>query len=165
MAGTAASRGNLINSLSLEFDGLEKHILKLEAKYKLAEQRETRAEEWHTADAEIVLVGYGIVGRILKAVTAEARAEGIKVGLLRPITLYPFPVVQLQRVASMAKRFVVVEMSNGQMLEDVKLALNGSRPVEFLNRMGGNVPSHHVVLDFVREQARRFLREEQLANV
>jgi pyruvate/2-oxoacid:ferredoxin oxidoreductase alpha subunit len=165
VAGTAASRGNVINSLCLDFDELERHIRKLEAKYKLAEQREARAEEWHTADAEIVLVGYGIVGRILKAVTAEARAEGLNVGLLRPITLYPFPVVQIQRVASTAKRFVVVEMSNGQMLEDVKLALNGTRPVEFLNRMGGNVPSHHEVLDFVREQSRRFLREERLANV
>jgi 2-oxoisovalerate ferredoxin oxidoreductase alpha subunit len=165
VTGTALSRGNLINSLRLDFDELERHILKLEAKYKLAEQHEARAEEWHTADAEIVLVGYGIVGRILKAVTAEARAAGLNVGLLRPITLYPFPVVQIQRVASIAKRFVVVEMSNGQMLEDVKLALNGARPVEFLNRMGGNVPSHHEVLSFVREQARRSLREEQLANV
>jgi len=163
--GTAATRGNLINSLSLEFDGLEAHLRKLDAKYKLAEQREARAEEWHTAGAEIVLVGYGIVGRILKAVAAEARADGLNVGLLRPITLYPFPVVQLQRAASTARLFVVVEMSNGQMVEDVRLALDGRRPVEFFNRMGGNVPSHHEVLAFVREHARRFAREEQLAHV
>ena len=78
MAGTAATRGNLITSLHLDFDDLEKHVRALEAKYKLAEQREARAEEWCTADAEIVLVGYGIVGRILKAVTAEARADGIE---------------------------------------------------------------------------------------
>jgi pyruvate/2-oxoacid:ferredoxin oxidoreductase alpha subunit len=175
VAGTAASRGNLINSLSLDFDELEKHIQKLEAKYKLAEQRETRAEEWMTGDAEIVLVGYGIVGRILKAVTAEARAAGLKVGVLRPITLFPFPKVQFQRLAFNARLFVVVEMSNGQMLEDVKLALNGSRPVEFLNRMGGNVPSHEEVLRFVQELARReglepamerkTLEEERMANV
>ena len=127
----------------------------LEAKYKLAEQRETRAEEWLTEDAEIVLVGYGIVGRIWKAVTAEARADGLKVGLLRPITLYPFPTVQMQRLAFSARAFVVVEIaSNGQMLEDVKLALNGVRPVEFINRMGGNVPSHEEVLAFVRRLAR-----------
>jgi len=163
--GTAETRGNLINSLCLDFDELERHIHKLEAKYKRAEQCETRAEEWQTADAEIVLVGYGIVGRILKAVTAEARQEGLKVGLLRPITLYPFPAVPLQRLAFNARVFVVVEMSNGQLLKDVKLALNGRRPVEFLNRMGGNVPSHQEVLAFVREQARHFLREEQLANV
>ena len=121
---------------------------------KVAEQREARAEEWLTADAEIVLVGYGIVGRILKAVTAEARAAGIKVGVLRPITLYPFPVVQFQRLAFSARVFGVVEMSNGQLIEDVRLALNGSRPVEFLNRMGGNVPSHEEVLALVRELAR-----------
>jgi len=165
VTGAAASRGNLITSLNLDFDGLEKHIHKLEAKYKQAEKHETRVEEWHTADAEIVLVGYGIVGRILKAVTAEAREERMKVGLLRPITLYPFPAVQMRRLAFSARVFVVVEMSNGQMLEDVKLALDGARPVEFLNRMGGNVPSHQEVLAFVREQARRYLREEQLANV
>jgi pyruvate/2-oxoacid:ferredoxin oxidoreductase alpha subunit len=165
VAGTAASRRNLINSLHLEADELEKHELHLEAKYKLAEQRETRAEEWLTEDAEIVLVGYGIVGRILKAVTAEARADGLKVGLLRPVTLYPFPTVQMQRLAFSARAFVVVEMSNGQMLEDVKLALNGARPVEFINRMGGNVPSHEEVLAFVRRLALRYLREEQLANV
>ena len=155
VAGTAASRGNLVNSLHLDQDELEKHVLALEAKYKLAEQREARAEEWMTADAEIVLVGYGIVGRILKAVTAEARAAGLKVGVLRPITLYPFPAAHFQRLAFCARFFVVVEMSNGQMLEDVKLALNGSRPVEFLNRMGGNVPSHEAVLKFVQELARR----------
>jgi pyruvate/2-oxoacid:ferredoxin oxidoreductase alpha subunit len=155
VAGTAASRGNLITSLYLDFDELEKHSRALEAKYKLAEQREARAEEWLAGDAEIVLVGYGIVGRILKSVTAQARAEGLKVGVLRPITLYPFPVVQFERLAFSAKLFVVVEMSNGQMIEDVKLALNGSRPVEFLNRMGGNVPSHEEVLRFVHELARR----------
>jgi pyruvate/2-oxoacid:ferredoxin oxidoreductase alpha subunit len=155
VAGTAASRGNLITSLHIDFDEMEKHSRALEAKYKLAEQREARAEEWSAGDAEIVLVGYGIVGRILKAVTAEARAQGLKVGVLRPITLYPFPVVQFERLAFNAKLFVVVEMSNGQMLEDVKLALNGSRPVEFLNRLGGNVPSHEEVLRFVHELARR----------
>ncbi len=112
-----------------------------------------------------MLVGYGIVGRILKAVTAEARADGVKVGVLRPITLYPFPVVQFQRLAFKARVFLVVEMSNGQLIEDVKLALNGSRPVEFLSRMGGNVPSHEEVLEFVHELAKRVVEEERMANV
>jgi len=116
-----------------------------------------RAEEWHTEDAEMVLVGYGIVGRILKAVAADARASGLNVGVLRPITLYPFPKLHLQRLAKNARAFVVVEMSNGQMLEDVRLALNGARPVEFLSRMGGNVPSHSEVLRFVRAQAVKYL--------
>jgi pyruvate/2-oxoacid:ferredoxin oxidoreductase alpha subunit len=119
-------------------------------------------------------VGYGIVGRILKAVTADARSSGINVGVLRPITLYPFPSLNFQRLARRARVFVVVEMSNGQLLEDVRLALNGARPVEFLNRMGGNVPSHDEVLAFVRELARRYVpaagskmerEEERMAHV
>ncbi len=133
-------------------------------------QLETRAEEWRTEDAEIVLVGYGIVGRILKAVTAEARESGLKVGVLRPITLYPFPSMHLRRLAQTAKVFIVVEMSTGQMVEDVRLALNGARPVEFLSRVGGNVPSHEEVLGFVREQALRTLpamepEEERMIHV
>jgi pyruvate/2-oxoacid:ferredoxin oxidoreductase alpha subunit len=170
VAGTAASRGNLITSLHMDINDLEAHNRALEAKYKCAERNEARAEEFYAEDAEIVLVGYGIVGRILKAVTAEARAGGINVGLLRPITLYPFPVSSFQRLAQRARVFVVVEMSNGQLVEDVRLALNGARPVEFLNRMGGNVPSHDEVLAFVRELARRTLRstepeEERMAHV
>ena len=170
VAGTAATRGNLITSLHMDINDLEAHNRALEAKYKCAERNEARAEEFYAEDADIVLVGYGIVGRILKAVTAEARAGGINVGLLRPITLYPFPVSNFQRLAQRARVFVVVEMSNGQLVEDVRLALNGARPVEFLNRMGGNVPSHDEVLAFVRELARRTLRsiapeEERMAHV
>ena len=153
VAGTAASRGNLVNSLHLDCDEMEAHSRALEAKYRIAEQHEARAEEYLTEDADIVLVGYGIVGRILKAVTAEARAEGINVGVLRPITLYPFPTAHFKRIAERARVFAVVEMSNGQMIEDVRLALNGARPVEFLGRGGGNVPSHEEVLALVRKLA------------
>jgi len=172
--GTQETRGNLITSLHLDCDEMEAHLLHLEAKYKLARQREARAEEWRTDGAEIVLVGYGIVGRILKAVAAEARADGLNIGVLRPITLYPFPTSHFERLAATAHVFVVVEMSNGQMLDDVRLALNGTRPVEFFSRLGGIVPSHEEVLRFVREQALRYLpgslpalvaEEERLANV
>lgn len=165
VAGTAESRANMITSLHMGSDDLESHVLALETKYKRAEQRETRAENWYTEDAEIVLVGYGIIGRILKAVTADARAMGIKVGLLRPITLYPFPTREFQRLAEHTQSFVVVEMSNGQMLEDVRLALNGMRPVEFLSRVGGNVPSHEEILKFVLEHARRSAEKELVAHV
>jgi pyruvate/2-oxoacid:ferredoxin oxidoreductase alpha subunit len=151
--GDAATRCNFITSLHMDPHDLEAHNNKLEAKYREAERRETRAEAWRIADADIVLVGYGIVGRILKAVTAEARAQGIRVGLLRPITLYPFPTHAFRRAASRARMFVVVEMSNGQMLEDVRLALNGTRPVEFYGRTGGCVPSHEEVMEFVRARA------------
>jgi pyruvate/2-oxoacid:ferredoxin oxidoreductase alpha subunit len=165
VAGTAATRGNLVSSMHLDFDVLEALNYALDAKYKLAEQNERRAEEWFTDDAEIVLVGYGILGRILKAVTAEARAAGLKVGLLRPITLYPFPTEHFQRLSAGARVFVVVEMSNGQMVDDVRLALNGACPVEFLGRMGGNVPSHEEIFAFVERQAQRYLEEERVAHV
>jgi len=157
VAGTAASRANLITSLRMGADPLEQHERALEAKYKSAEECEMRAEEWDLDDAEIVLVGYGIVSRILKAVAAEARADGLNVGLLRPITLYPFPKEQFQRATRRARVFIVVEMSNGQLLQDVRLALNGAVPVEFFNRLGGNVPSHDEVLRFVRQQAEHYL--------
>ena len=141
----------------------------LETKYRCAEQCEIRAEEVQTEDAEIVLVGYGIIGRILKAVMTQARAEGIPVGMLRPITLYPFPIPNFERLAERARVFGVVEMSNGQMLEDVRLALNGACPVKFLSRVGGNVPSHEEVLSLVRELARPMprarVRKEQAAHV
>jgi len=159
VTGTEETRGNLITSLHLDIDDMEAHQGKMEAKYRQAEEHEVRAEELHTEDAEIVLVGYGIMGRILKPVAAEARADGLKVGVLRPITLYPFPKLHLKRLAKSAKVFIVVEMSNGQMVEDVRLALNGARPVEFYSRVGGNVPSHDEVLKFVRGQARRHLPE------
>ena len=170
VTGTQGTRGNLISSLHLDIDEMEAHQGRMEAKYRHAEEHETRAEEWRTADAEIVLTGYGIMGRILKAVGAEARAGGLKVGVLRPITLFPFPKLHFQRLAKSARVFVVVEMSNGQMLEDVRLALNGARPVEFLSRVGGNVPSHGEVLEFVRKLARQTLpalvtEEELVANV
>jgi pyruvate/2-oxoacid:ferredoxin oxidoreductase alpha subunit len=174
VAGTTETRGNLITSLFMDINEMEAHNRAMEAKYRRAEREEARAEDWFTEDAEIVLVGYGIVGRILKAVTADARASGINVGLLRPITLYPFPSLSFERLAKRARVFLVVEMSNGQLLEDVRLALNGARPVEFLNRMGGNVPSHDEVLALVQELARRYasaiepaieLQEEQTAHV
>ncbi|MGA7244677.1 MAG: 3-methyl-2-oxobutanoate dehydrogenase subunit beta, partial [Terracidiphilus sp.] len=165
VAGTKESRANMITSLHMGTDDLEAHVNALEAKYRQAERNETRAEHWYTDDAEIVLVGYGIIGRILKAVTADARAMGIKVGLLRPITLYPFPTLDFEHLARRARSFVVVEMSNGQMLEDVRLALNGACPVEFLNRVGGNVPSHEHVLKFVLAHARRLAEQEQMAHV
>jgi 2-oxoisovalerate ferredoxin oxidoreductase alpha subunit len=165
VAGTAETRGNMITSLHMGCDDLESHVHALEAKYRHAEQKEPRAEDWYADGADIVLVGYGIVGRILKAVTADARAMGVNVGLLRPITLYPFPAQDFKRLARRARVFIVVEMSNGQLIEDVRLALNGARPVEFLSRVGGNVPSHEDVLRFVQEQARHYKEEEQVAHV
>lgn len=167
--GTAQTRKNLVTSLYLDADGMEAHQHKLEAKYQRAEREETRWEECSTGDAEIVLTGYGMVGRILKAVAAEARAEGLRVGVLRPITLYPFPKAAFARLAQTAQVFVSVEMSLGQMIEDVRLAVNGARPVQFLGRSGGHVPSHQEVLSYVRKLAADLAstsaEEEQVLHV
>ncbi len=150
--GTAETRHNLICSIYLEPDLMERHVRKLEAKYKRAEREAVRAECWRTEDAEIVLVGYGIMGRVLKAVVEMARARGMAVGLLRPITLFPFPVAQIRELSRRAKAFAVVELSTGQLLDDVRLALEGRRPVEFYSRVGGNVPSAEEVLEFVERK-------------
>jgi pyruvate/2-oxoacid:ferredoxin oxidoreductase alpha subunit len=165
VAGTKETRGNMITSLFLDNDALEAHQLHLEAKFRRVQAAEVRAEESECDDAEIVLVGYGIVARILKAVAAEARGLGLKVGVLRPITLYPFPSRNFQHLARTARVFVVVEMSNGQMVDDVRLALNGARPVELVSRVGGNVPSHAAVLRYVEELAERGLTECDLADL
>lgn len=150
VTGTAGTRGNLVSSICLEPDDLERHVRKLEAKYKRAQAREVRFENWRADDAEIVLVGYGIVGRILKSVVEQLRGFGMKIGLLRPITLYPFPAAELHRLAYHARQFLVVEMSTGQMMEDVRLALNGLAPVEFFGRCGGNVPTAEEIAAVVR---------------
>ena len=150
--GTAESRPNLVTSIFLEPDLLEKHIRKLEAKYRDAEREEVRAECWRTEDAGIVLVGYGIIGRVLKAVVELARARGLPVGLLRPITLYPFPTARFRALARRAKAFAVVEMSTGQLVDDVRLALEGRVPVEFFSRVGGNVPSSEEILEFLEHK-------------
>jgi len=148
--GTAESRPNLISSIYLEPDELERHVRKLEAKYRSAEQEDARAECRHTEDADLVLIGYGIVGRVLKSVVEAGRALGLHIGLLRPITLYPFPISQLRELAAHVSSFAVVELSTGQLIEDVRLAVEGRRPVEFYSRVGGNVPSTEEVLAFVR---------------
>ncbi len=139
--GTAETRANLVSSIFLESDELENHQRKLEAKYIRAQQAEPRFELCHTDDAEILLVGHGIVSRVLLSTVEVLRKERVKAGLFRPITLWPYPAEALRRAAAKVQRVLVVELSNGQMLEDVRLTLDGKVPVEFYGRVGGNVPS------------------------
>jgi pyruvate/2-oxoacid:ferredoxin oxidoreductase alpha subunit len=162
VAGTAESRRNVITSIYLDPPDMERHIQKLEAKYRRLEARHVLAERYRTDDAEIVLVGYGIVSRVLQAVVEQLREHGLRVGMLRPITLFPFPSDILRELAGHARVFAVVEMSTGQMVDDVRLALNGRRPVEFYGRYGGVVPSAEEVLDFVAGLAARLANEEVL---
>jgi pyruvate/2-oxoacid:ferredoxin oxidoreductase alpha subunit len=138
--GTAETSNNLITSIFLEPDELEAHIRKLEAKYRLAQQLEPRYETYMAEDAEVLLVGYGIVSRVLRTAVEQARQQGLRVGLFRPITLWPFPSRALAEAGARCAALLDVELSNGQMLEDVRLAVNGKVPVEFYNRVGGNVP-------------------------
>jgi 2-oxoisovalerate ferredoxin oxidoreductase alpha subunit len=161
VTGTRETRPNLVTSIYIEPDRMEQHVRKLEAKYKVAERREARWENWRTDDAEFILVGYGIMGRVAKAVVELGRARGLKLGLLRPITLFPFPVEEIRRLSRSAKAFAVVELSTGQLIDDVRLALEGRRPVEFYGRTGGNVPSAEEVLAFLEH---RFAAEEALVH-
>jgi pyruvate/2-oxoacid:ferredoxin oxidoreductase alpha subunit len=139
--GTAETRGNLISSIHLTSDLMEAHVRHLEDKYKQCERAECRWESYRAEDADVLLVGYGIVSRVLRSTVDLARQNGVKAGLFRPITLWPFPSRALAEAASRVTKVMVVELSTGQMVEDVKLAVNGSRPVEFYGRMGGNAPS------------------------
>jgi len=132
---------NYITSLFLKTDVMEHKNLSLQAKYKVITNNEVRFEEIQTEDADYILVAYGISARICMKVIELARAEGIKLGMLRPITLWPFPSVRLNELANVTKGMLAVELSAGQMVEDVRLAVNGKVPVEHYGRMGGAVYS------------------------
>lgn len=143
---------NIITSLALEPEVMEATNNRLQAKYKLIEENEVRYEEYMLDDAEYVFVAFGSSARVCKHAVEIARAEGIKVGVLRPITLFPFPKKKIQELAKRVKGFMSVEMSAGQMVEDVRLAVNGKRPVGFYGRQGGSVPSAEEALEALKSQ-------------
>jgi len=137
---TPAGRGNVITSIMLDFDTLETHNRNLIAKYDRLRAAGARVEAWHTDDAELVIVAYGVCARLARSVVELARAEGLPVGLLRPQTLFPFPETELRALAEDAgRRFLVMELSNGQFQQDVRLAIECRRPVDLLCRYGGNL--------------------------
>lgn len=135
------SEPNIINSLHIQAPDLEKHNIHLQKKYALIQEKEARWETLNTEDAELVLVAYGITSRIAQSAMEKARAQGMKVGLFRPITAWPFPTAALAPLAKKAAAFLAVELSAGQMVEDVRLAVNGAKPVHFYGRMGGMICS------------------------
>jgi 2-oxoisovalerate ferredoxin oxidoreductase alpha subunit len=151
--GTAETRPNLITSIFLDFNELGRFNEKLQAKYELIRQNEVDYEEYLTEDASIVLVSYGISSRICRSAVDLARKEGLKVGLFRPKTLFPFPETQLKALAEKGCSFISVEMSNGQMIDDIRLATGCSRPVELVNRMGGNLITLDQIMDKIRKIA------------
>jgi len=132
---------SVINSLGLVGEELEQMNLRLQEKYRLITANEVRFAEEETSDADLVIVAYGTSARVAKSAIVKARAEGKKVGLFRPITLWPFPAVRIAELAAAGKRFLVIEMSAGQMIEDVKLAVNGKALVDFYGRLNGAIPS------------------------
>ncbi|HWR29653.1 MAG TPA: 3-methyl-2-oxobutanoate dehydrogenase subunit VorB [Negativicutes bacterium] len=145
---------NVINSLFLQPDLMENHNHVLQAKYAQIQATETRWESLQTEDADIVVVAYGITSRIAQTAIGKARAAGVKVGILRPITLWPFPSKPLVDLCSTAKAFIVFEMSAGQMIEDVKLAVNGACPVYFHGRTGGMLPTPKELYENIMNVAR-----------
>lgn len=148
--GMKNGQRHILNSLNLELDAQEKHEMLLHEKY-IRMRDEVRFENFATEDADIVLVSYGITSRICKKAMKTARDDGLRLGLFRPITLNPFPYSQLSQFASQGKKFLVVELNTGQMVEDVMLAAGGSTRVEQLGRLGGNVPSVASILSKCRE--------------
>ena len=143
---------NIVNSLYLNPSQLEQTILDRFQRYRVIEEKETMAESYLMEDAEYAVAAYGIAARVAKSAVSAAREEGVKVGLIRPITLWPFP----KKAFSDAQRLggvLCVELSMGQMVEDVRLAVNGRCPVEFVGRTGGLVPSPDEVLAAIRKMA------------
>ncbi len=140
---------NVINSLILKPSELEQSNLERYQRYQIVEDTEVRFEEYQTEDAEFVLVAFGACARICRSAVVQAREQGIRVGMVRPITLWPYPYEALRKLS--AKAFLSVEMNMGQMVQDVRLAIGDSRPVEFYGRVGGIVPKPQEIIDKLKE--------------
>ena len=151
LTGADAREPNTISSLYLGAENLEEVNLRLQAKLKEIAANETRWHEYQTEDAQFLLVAFGTVGRICRTVVRQARDNGIRVGLLRPITLWPFPEQRIAELAQRVKGILTVEMNAGQMVEDVRLAVQGRCPVKFYGRMGGVIPLDDEILPVLEE--------------
>lgn len=146
-------RPNIINSLYLKPDELERTVVERFERYQQVKANEVRVEEYLTEDAEYIVAAYGATARVVRSAVESARAEGIKVGLIRPITLWPFPEKAIADAAKRVKGMLTVEMSMGQMVEDVRLAANGACSVSFFGRTGGVVPTPAEVLREIKKLA------------
>jgi len=152
LTGTKGKRKhNVVNSLYLKPDELEVKNFERYERYKLVEENEPMWEEYMMEDAEYCVVAFGIASRVAKNAVVAARAEGIKVGLIRPNTLWPFPKKALAAAADKVKSFISVELSMGQMIEDIKLYTQCKKPVSLCNRSGGMIPSPDQVLESIRK--------------
>ncbi|HKK82108.1 MAG TPA: 3-methyl-2-oxobutanoate dehydrogenase subunit VorB [Prolixibacteraceae bacterium] len=143
---------HIMTSLELQSEKQEVHNQKLQAKYKQMEEEDVRFEQIECDDAEFILVAFGVSARISQKAVQILREKGIKAGLLRPITLYPFPTKQIKELTGRVKGFMSVEMNAGQMVEDIKLSVNGEVPVEFFGRMGGIIATPAEIVDAVESK-------------
>lgn len=146
----AATRKNLISSIYLEPDELEAHNVKLQKKYAVIKEKEVLFSEYLVEGAKVLCVGYGIVARVLRSAVTIARHEGLPVGQFRPISLWPFPAARLDELSRQVQAIISFELSNGQMLEDIRLSVHDRVPVLLHSRMGGNVPSAEECVDVMR---------------
>ena len=144
---------NIVNSLYIEAKDLEKTVIERFERYEQVKANEQRAESYLTEDAEIVIVAYGASSRVSRSAVDMAREMGIKAGMVRPITLWPFPEKAIEATIPTAKQYLAVEMSMGQMVDDVKLVVNGRRPVSFFGRTGGIIPTPAEVLEQIKKLA------------
>ncbi|WP_297204989.1 3-methyl-2-oxobutanoate dehydrogenase subunit VorB [uncultured Brachyspira sp.] len=150
--GTRGKREkNVVNSLYLEPELLHEHNVHLQEKYAEIKEKEARAEKYHTDDAELIFVSYGTMSRVVRGVVDKLREEGKKAGMIRPLTLWPFPVKAFDNPN--CKMYVSIEMSMGQMIDDIRLASECKVPVKFYGKAGGIVPSAHEIIDNVRNFA------------
>ena len=154
LTGTKNERKpNIINSLYLQPQQLEDTVVARQKRYDVIKEKEVQLETQFMDDAEFAVVAYGATSRVVKSAVAKAREKGIKVGLIRPITLWPFPMKEIGEAAKKVKAMLTVEMSMGQMVEDVRLAANGACPVGFYGRTGGIVPTPAEVLAEIEKMA------------
>jgi len=151
LTGAKNREQNIVRSLWLGEGRLEEHNFNLEAKYERIRRNEVLCEEYRLEDSEVVIVAYGVAARMARSAVDEVREEGLPVGLIRPITLWPFPTEQISSAAEDFRLFLTVEMSMGQMVEDVRLAVAGKAPVLFYGRTGGGVPSVEEIIDKLKE--------------
>ena len=155
MTGASGRASKSMKSLLLGDGALENHNRKLQEKYRVIASKETRSEEYLTGDAEIILVAYGTMSRVSRWAVDLMREKGLKAGMLRPVTLWPFPYEEIRSEASEGKRFLVAEMSAGQMVEDVRLAVQDDNRVGFTGRMGGGISSEQEVIAEAKKVMKR----------
>ena len=154
LTGCEGRGQKIVKSLNLVVSKLEQVNLDLQKKYKTIEENEVLCEEFSVEDAELILVAYGIASRVVRTVVSRLRKEGIKAGWIRPITLWPYPYKQVAAAAERAREILVVELSYGQMLDDVRIAVAGKAPVRFFGRGGGAIPT----VDQVYAEAKKIMR-------